>query len=303
MKTVTRLPRKKFEAVGFVNKPIRKILVALDGSESADNALTLASRIAEKYSAAIDMIHVSDSEVGSSLGTRASSKSKFSDGSILRERAKTLLARGLKTRPIYSYSSPGSIGEEILKTAESDNYDLLVVGSRGLGRAKGFFLGSVSKKIVGEAKCSVLVSKAKTNNIKRILLSYDGSEGSKKTLWMVAGIAKKFDAVVDVVSVISEPMIAAELNVRSAVERLDDEMRYYSNQAASSLKEMGVNSENAKVVGARKISIAIVRQAEQGKYDMVALGSRGWGKTKSMLLGSIASSVLDTSKVSLLIVK
>lgn len=302
MTIVTHVATEESEAIEF-SQSIKKILVAVDGSESADNALTLATRIAEKCSAVIDLIHVSDSQMGQSIGTRAPSKSTFSDGSVLLERSKTLVAKGLKTKPIYSFSSPNSVGDEILSTAEAGEYDLLVLGSRGLGRARGFFLGSVSKKIVGESKCSVLVSKAKTNDINRVLLAYDGSEGSRKTLGVVADLAKKFNAVVNVVSAISEPMISAELNVRAAIERLDAEMSHYSNEAASSLKELGVTSENAKVVGARKISIAIAREADQGKYDIVALGNRGWGKTKSMLLGSIASSVLDTSKVSLLIVK
>lgn len=302
MTIAPHLRTEKLEAIES-SQPIRKILVAVDGSESADNALSIATRIAEKCSAAIDLIHVSDSHVSQSIGTRTSSKSTFSDGSMLLERTKTLVAKGLKTKPIYSFSSPGSVCDEILKAAETGDYDLLVLGSRGLGRTRGFFLGSVSKKVVAEAKCSVLVSKARINNIARVLLAYDGSEGSRKTLAVVSDMAKKFNSVVDVVSAISEPMISAELNVRAAVERLDDEMQYHSNQAALSLRELGVNSESAKVVGARKISIAIVQEAEKGKYDIVALGNRGWGKTKSMLLGSIASSVLDTCEANLLIVK
>lgn len=292
------------------NQLVRTILVAIDGSESADDALHAAKQLAEKFTAEIDIIHVSETlaekaviDSGGGSTTDALQQSHSPAQEMLLERMRLLETSGLTSKTVFVTSTDGSAGDEILKRAAVGRYDLLVTGSRGLGRARSFFLGSVSKKVVTEAKCSVLVSKNRIDSIKRILLAYDGSEGSKKALTMVADLAKRFGAIVNVVSAISEPMLSSELDVRAAVDRLDKEMRYYTNQASSALKELGVNSEIAKVAGARKISIAITREAEEGSYDIVALGSRGWGKAKSMLLGSVAASVLDSCKANLLIVR
>jgi nucleotide-binding universal stress UspA family protein len=44
-------------------------------------------------------------------------------------------------------------------TAEHENFDLIVVGSRGLGSKVSILLGSVSRRVVANANCNVLVVK------------------------------------------------------------------------------------------------------------------------------------------------
>jgi nucleotide-binding universal stress UspA family protein len=47
----------------------------------------------------------------------------------------------------------------LVDTAKNENFDLIVVGSRGLGSAAAFLLGSVSKQVISKASCDVLVVK------------------------------------------------------------------------------------------------------------------------------------------------
>ncbi|GGK49677.1 universal stress protein [Salinarimonas ramus] len=49
--------------------------------------------------------------------------------------------------------------EAILQIASEEGADLLVIGSRGLGRVAGMILGSVSQKVLHDASCAVLVVK------------------------------------------------------------------------------------------------------------------------------------------------
>ncbi|MGI0083807.1 MAG: universal stress protein [Nitrososphaerales archaeon] len=44
-------------------------------------------------------------------------------------------------------------------------------------------------------------------------------------------------------------------------------------------------------------------QAEKGEYDLIVVGSRGYGRLRSLFLGSVASSVADSSKTNVLIVR
>ena len=301
--------------------PIKRILVAIDGSESADNAMQIAAEIAQKYSAEIDLIHVgpvSSGEVSSedldplrTLQHKVSTSRNESKASSIRNSSEDMLAtrlkvlqdKQMKSRAIIIPSNEVLAGEEIVKQCNAGEYDLVSLGSRGLGRARSFLLGSVSKKVVSEAKHSVIISKTSIDSVKRILLAYDGSDGSKSALRLVADLAKKFKAVVNVICVISEPMLTAELDVRAAVDRLDREMKYYGNQARSTLIELGVACEESKVVGSEKISTAISKEAEEGLYDIVAMGTRGWGRARTMLLGSVAMGILDSSKSNVLVVK
>lgn len=47
----------------------------------------------------------------------------------------------------------------LVDTAANEKFDLIVVGSRGLGSAASFLLGSISKKVATDASCDVLVVK------------------------------------------------------------------------------------------------------------------------------------------------
>ncbi len=53
----------------------------------------------------------------------------------------------------------GHPAESIARVAAEGNYDMIIIGSRGLGGLKKFFLGSVSNAVLQEASCSVLVVK------------------------------------------------------------------------------------------------------------------------------------------------
>ncbi|MCP8304623.1 MAG: universal stress protein [archaeon] len=55
----------------------------------------------------------------------------------------------------------GVTSDIIIEVAEKGNHDLIVLGSRGLGTAKRFLLGSVSDDVSHKAKCSVLIFPAK----------------------------------------------------------------------------------------------------------------------------------------------
>lgn len=75
--------------------------------------------------------------------------------------AKDLLVQaGLKPKQIKSKFGvkKGEIADAILEEAELGNYDTLILGRRGLSRVREFFLGSVSTKVVREARgCAVWV--------------------------------------------------------------------------------------------------------------------------------------------------
>jgi nucleotide-binding universal stress UspA family protein len=53
----------------------------------------------------------------------------------------------------------GDAATEILNFAQNINADLIVAGSRGLSQIQGWLLGSVSRKLVHYARCSVLIAK------------------------------------------------------------------------------------------------------------------------------------------------
>ncbi|MGQ9460918.1 MAG: universal stress protein [Candidatus Bathyarchaeaceae archaeon] len=122
-----------------------KILVGIDGSEHSKAALMEALNVAKKFSGSIKVITVykqgMDKEAEKILGE--------AEQYLKKEKINYSLSSILGTNPPRA----------LVNMAKHENFDLIVVGSRGLGSAASFLLGSVSKKIVSASHCDVLVIK------------------------------------------------------------------------------------------------------------------------------------------------
>ena len=147
---------------------IKKILVPIDGSTSADNALDFALDLAGKYSAEVMVTTVFDapslSLIAKGMVYVPTSTENYLEK--LRDFHKKILLKALtkakKFNPKLKTSTKllqGRPADKIVETAKEGVFDLIVVGSRGLGGIKEFFLGSVSDRVADEASCPVLIVK------------------------------------------------------------------------------------------------------------------------------------------------
>jgi len=122
-----------------------KILVGVDGSDNSTWALMEAISIAKKFSG-----HVKVITVYKRGGTYDATKTQLKVSQLLGEEdIDSSLESILGSNP----------SRALVDTAKNENFDLIVVGSRGLGNAAAFLLGSVSKQVVSKASCDVLVVK------------------------------------------------------------------------------------------------------------------------------------------------
>jgi nucleotide-binding universal stress UspA family protein len=146
----------------------KKILVAIDGSKTADLALDFGLDLATKYSAEVLVVSVLDtiskSLIYSGMLYAPDSTAKYLEElEAFYERALAeALKKKEKTKTKVKVSTKllkGRAADMIVKTANDGNFDLIVIGSRGLGGIKEFFLGSVSDRVADHAKCPVLIVK------------------------------------------------------------------------------------------------------------------------------------------------
>jgi len=149
-----------------------KILVCTDGSEQSQKALEKASLIAEGCNVdEVAVIHVLDqrldftkvpkrfeyppSEEEVEKLNNMQEKAKNESENILEEALKLFEEKGIKARTILKEGHPA---ETIVEVGCGEEFDFIVIGSRGLGGLKKTFLGSVSNAVVQQAeKCSVIV--------------------------------------------------------------------------------------------------------------------------------------------------
>ncbi|MFQ5975608.1 MAG: universal stress protein [Candidatus Hydrothermarchaeales archaeon] len=138
---------------------MKKILVAVDGSEYSNAAVKKAGELAEKFGSKVTLLNVmkplsvfhEEIEVVENL-------QKDEARSILRKSKDILLDMGIDSKTL---SKKGDPANEIVDLAKENDVDLVVVGSRGLSGIKMFLLGTVSNRVSEHALCSVLVVREK----------------------------------------------------------------------------------------------------------------------------------------------
>lgn len=137
---------------------IKKILVPLDGSKNSWRGLDEAIYLARQCGATITGIHCLNLSPRSEISGRPSAEK-----SLIKEVRKFMEEAKLKAAQngvvFASKIVNGDVGYNIIKTAQNEKVDLIVIGSRGHSSLQRFFLGSVSNYVVHSARVPVLIVK------------------------------------------------------------------------------------------------------------------------------------------------
>jgi nucleotide-binding universal stress UspA family protein len=135
----------------------QQILVALDGSRDADSALRHAVTLARDQNARLTLLTVAPPPA-TAVGAGASPPPDLLDlhAKILREATESLPEDvGVTTR-----LERGDAAETILRVADEDRQNLIVMGSHGHSRFHRALLGSVSEKVLRASPVPVLLMRA-----------------------------------------------------------------------------------------------------------------------------------------------
>ncbi len=149
-----------------------KILVCIDGSEFSKKVIKVASgMIGDCTVNEVSIIHVH--ETTTILPDYWQGKYPFSaeeekqlknmDRRLLEEREKYFADAEKEFEkyniPVNTILKNGHPAEVINKVSSEGNYDLIIIGRRGMGGVKKLFLGSISNAVLQIAKTSVLIVK------------------------------------------------------------------------------------------------------------------------------------------------
>lgn len=149
-----------------------RILVATDGSTSSIHATDYAISIALKNSSQLFVLYVIDAYEYSRLSSSIVLAPTFGSEKYLEEKneAEKLMNKikerfRLKVKDNTKFKEPKteivegvkSVATTIMEYAESENIDLIIIGSRGKTSFKKLLLGSISSNVMKNAHCAVLV--------------------------------------------------------------------------------------------------------------------------------------------------
>ena len=205
-------------------------------------------------------------------------------------------------------------GPAVAKIAVDDNIDLITMGSRGLSPVKSFFLGSVSRSVLEHTTTPVLLVREKElperENL-RLLLAVDGSDYGESAAAFIADHPGLFgpNPTIAVIFVAPDYTKIALAEVDSVTPAPTLKFFEKENQLAwenavtpvlATLRDAGFDAKAVKRTGDAAEAIA----AYAGENaDLIVMGSHGWGKFKSAVLGSTAAKVGAATELPILIIR
>ncbi len=296
-----------------------KILIAYDGSESADKALddlccaglpqdveAVVLSVAETWlppppPSSYEMIEATLSAgiARRSEPLRPETSRAVESAYELADQASKLVQSRFPSWSVRGESCCGSPAAELISRAELWKPDLIVVGSHGRSALGRFFLGSVSQSVVTEAPCSVRVVRGrahKRTSPARILIGVDGSAGSDAAVRVVATRMWPKDSKVRLVTSV-DPFHRYGLEPEEKFTRA----RLIQKDANERLSNAGL--EVSCLVKEEDPKYLLVREAERWEADSIFVGARGLGRIGRLLLGSVSTAVVSRAHCSVEVVR
>lgn len=135
------------------------VLVPVDGSDNSYRALDEALLLSQKLGSNITVVNVMEQVPithieSEKLLSELLEAYRKENQEILSKCSKIASEKGISIKTLLLQGNPASV---ILDYCKKENFDLVIMGSRGLGKFKQLILGSVSNKIVHHCQCAVLL--------------------------------------------------------------------------------------------------------------------------------------------------
>jgi nucleotide-binding universal stress UspA family protein len=283
------------------------ILVAVDGSPESDAAVRWAAQEAELRDMRVTLAHVVVPVVTSwpvrSLQAEFNEWQEDNARQILEQGQKMLqTALGeskspeVRTEILHDYAVPALV--HATKTAE-----MIVVGSRGLGAFGRAVLGSVSSVVVHHARCPVVIvhldEAQSADHTSPVLLGIDGSPASEKATAFAFEEASRRRVELVALHAWSDVGVFPVLGM---------DWHQYEDEGHEILAERlaGWQEQYPDVTVRRRIVCDrparwLVEESQQAQ--LVVVGSRGRGGFPGLLLGSVSSTVAQSAKAPVVVVR
>ncbi len=307
-----------------------KILIGYDGSKSADAALDdlqkagLPDRVEAKVISVAEIWmpplngyktedNLSESNPAWLEIHESVKKKAVREAEMLSRHAQERLNANFPGWNVTGEADFGSPAQKLLVQAENFRPDLIVVGSQGKTAINRILLGSISKKVLAEANCSVRVARGRIEVDPfpvRMIIGFDGSPGSIAAVDAVIArnwhrqskvrLVSATDSLVPTAIGRFVPPIAnffeeEKKNERNWVEKLA-ETALLKLKGAELDAELCVETGNPKLV--------LIEEAEKWGADCIFVGSHSFGnKLQRFLIGSISAAVAERAHCSVEVIR
>jgi len=200
----------------------------------------------------------------------------------------------------------GDPAEEILKEADLGQYDLVVVGRRAASTMLTTLLRPVARKVADQAPTCVLVVNEDREALRRILICTAGIKTDERVIQAGARLAGAAQAKTTILHV-THPVPSMYTGLEAMEETLpellqtDTPLAEHLREGARLLAEKGVPAEIKLRHGMAHDEI--VREAEQGDYDLIVMGPNPTKGLSRLLTEDITAQVIELAPCPVLVVR
>jgi nucleotide-binding universal stress UspA family protein len=285
----------------------RSLLVPLDRSSFAEQALPLALSIAQRANARLDLVEV---HALYALEHRPAAWVPFEPERDAERNRQEQLYLDATAKWVTSVSPvsvtagvlpgsavlPATAADAILERARAGRADLIVMTTHGRGLLSRFLVGSVADELLRRARVPVLLVRPGEQAsgiipeavLDNILILLDGSALAEQVLEPALELARVMEARCSLLRVVESRSSAGRATGGPPEKAQADA---YLESVAARVREQGV-PVRTRVVVARHAVEAILEEAAVQASDLIALATHGRGGLQRLLLGSVADKLV-----------
>ena len=197
----------------------------------------------------------------------------------------------------------GSPAAKIIEGVRKHKPDLLVLGSRGLGKLQEWVADSVSHKVTSEAHCPVLIVKGSSRKVSKVLFGYDGSADAERAVDFLQGKLFRDKLELTIATVLPlKPQGVSTSDVRG------EQFAVFVKKAVSDLAEKVRSRLSSHYVASTQVmegdpASLLAEVATERMIDLVVVGARGLTGMKRFFLGSVSHHLLHSAPCAVLVVR
>jgi nucleotide-binding universal stress UspA family protein len=270
-----------------------RMLICTIGSKRRKSTLQFATEVAKALTGKVTL-----------LGVVSQEKDKDTLHHTLNKTAKTLKELGIA---VATRVETGSAETIVMAELEQETYDLVALGSLGGKRSRGTFFATVGMRIVERAQSSVLLIKGNHPELSRVLICASGAGHGHLSVWAGASIACGAQAQATVLHVV-DALPAMYAGLEQMEETLAELLQSDTEQARElkwAAQVVKAECDISEVKLRRGIvTEEILREAQQGDYDLIVLGSSRYsGGLIRALMGDVTREILNRAEWPVLVVR
>ncbi|HAT1740773.1 TPA: universal stress protein [Legionella pneumophila] len=286
---------------------LSNILIASDFSKHADWALQRTVALAKSNQTKIHFLHVATPPLSSIVPSFDTEMQPnfLSEKKEIEER----ILKKLKNNHHKHFANIsvvlGRASDEVVRCADENHCELIVVGAHGTYYINDYVLGTTSGSIIRQSRVPVLLIKKEPDfAYDKILIATDLSEANKETVQFAFHC---FPNATFQLLYIVDVYYRQFLNPNDLDEKFTDtkhpKIKNILEKLDVFLSECGVNKSKfeKKIIGGYYAD-AILEQANQWKADLLAFGTQGKSRLHYLLMGSVAKRILHLSSLDMLVV-